>query len=70
MCALVRPGRLPFQNIFSLLFSFPAHSPDNSFLGFAVPQRKGNNGIKTRKAALVYGKDPGFWKVRKKIKPE
>ena len=52
------------------LFFFSAHSPDNSFLGFAVPQREGNNAIKTRKAALVYGKDPDFWKVRKKIKPE
>ena len=48
---------------------FPvAHSPDNSFLGFAVPQRakkvKGPlQKTKTRKAALVYGKDPQFWEV-------
>lgn len=56
-----------FLNIIITSFDghcFVAHSPDNSFLGFAVPQRKqrdkdGN----TRKAALVYGKDPAFWKV-------
>ncbi|XP_078344105.1 alpha-1,6-mannosylglycoprotein 6-beta-N-acetylglucosaminyltransferase A-like, partial [Oculina patagonica] len=40
------------------------HSPDNSFLGFAVPQRpqQHKNVLKTRKAALVYGKNPVFWK--------
>ena len=43
---------------------FVAHSPDNSFLGFAVPQRKQKDKDEnTRKAALVYGKDPAFWKV-------
>ena len=46
-----------------------AHSPDNSFLGFAVPQRGQENKSrpktpKPRKAALVYGKDPHFWMVR------
>ena len=49
---------------------FPvAHSPDNSFLGFAVPQRERKDKgplqkTNTRKAALVYGKDPQFWEVR------
>lgn len=43
------------------------HSPDNSFLGFAVPRRSKENRTrlnrpKTREAALVYGKDPSFWK--------
>lgn len=50
---------------------FVAHSPDNSFLGFAVPQRKQRNKDEnTRKAALVYGKDPEFWKVRTRKKRE
>ena len=49
-------------------YYFLAHSPDNSFLGFAVPRqskdsRTGLNRPNTRGAALVYGKDPFFWKV-------
>lgn len=41
-----------------------AHSPDNSFLGFAVPRKSQENEIRPndRLAALVYGKDPEFWK--------
>ncbi|XP_078364223.1 alpha-1,6-mannosylglycoprotein 6-beta-N-acetylglucosaminyltransferase A-like [Oculina patagonica] len=43
------------------------HSPDNSFLGFAVPQRSRQHnailkGPKARKAAFVYGKKALFWK--------
>jgi len=44
------------------------HSPDNSFLGFAVPRQSKDSRTRldrpsTRGAALVYGKDPFFWKV-------
>lgn len=47
------------------LFLFVAHSPDNSFLGFAVPRKSRGNVVHSndRMAALVYGKDPEFWKV-------
>ena len=47
-------------------FSFVAHSPDNSFLGFAVPSKAQENNISRNKPnnrALVYGKVPAFWKV-------
>ena len=47
-------------------FSFVAHSPDNSFLGFAVPSKAQENNTSRNKPnnrALVYGKVPAFWKV-------
>ena len=52
----------------SLILYFAAHSPDNSFMGFAVPRKSQENEMhlkrpNTREAALVYGKDPEFWKV-------
>ncbi|KAM7436456.1 hypothetical protein ABFA07_013722 [Porites harrisoni] len=42
---------------------FP-HSPDNSFLGFAVPKkhRSKTREPKNRTNALIYGKLPHFWK--------
>ncbi|XP_073230424.1 alpha-1,6-mannosylglycoprotein 6-beta-N-acetylglucosaminyltransferase A-like isoform X3 [Porites lutea] len=62
-------GRSPWGDIDLQLPQFLTmypHSPDNSFLGFAVPQRAKKDKeplqkTKTRKAALVYGKDPQFW---------
>ncbi|XP_015757927.1 PREDICTED: alpha-1,6-mannosylglycoprotein 6-beta-N-acetylglucosaminyltransferase A-like [Acropora digitifera] len=59
-------GRSPWGDLDLHLQQFMTmypHSPDNSFLGFAVPQRKQKDKDEnTRKAALVYGKDPAFWK--------
>ncbi|KAK2561560.1 hypothetical protein P5673_015541, partial [Acropora cervicornis] len=59
-------GRSPWGDLDLHLQQFMTmypHSPDNSFLGFAVPQRKHRDKDEnTRKAALVYGKDPAFWK--------
>ncbi|KAL9958747.1 hypothetical protein ACROYT_G035803 [Oculina patagonica] len=63
-------GRSPWGDLDLQLPQFMTmypHSPDNSFLGFAVPRRSQENkshlnGPETRKAALVYGKDPLFWK--------
>ena len=55
-----------FFFFFLLLLCFAAHSPDNSFMGFAVPQKQRSssmNGQKNRKHALVYGKLPEFWLV-------
>ncbi|KAL9986850.1 hypothetical protein ACROYT_G001056 [Oculina patagonica] len=48
------------------------HSPDNSFLGFAVPQRSRQHnailkGPKARKAAFVYGKKALFWKDDRRV---
>ncbi|KAM7436454.1 hypothetical protein ABFA07_013721 [Porites harrisoni] len=62
-------GRSPWGDIDLQLPQFMTmypHSPDNSFLGFAVPQRERKDKgplqkRNTRKAALVYGKDPQFW---------
>ncbi|KAJ7372831.1 Alpha-1,6-mannosylglycoprotein 6-beta-N-acetylglucosaminyltransferase A [Desmophyllum pertusum] len=58
-------GSLDIQ-LSQILTMYP-HSPDNSFLGFAVPRRSGEHETllkrnKTRNAALVYGKEPEFWK--------
>ena len=52
----------------NIIVFLTAHSPDNSFLGFAVPRRSEDNRTRLhrpnmREAALVYGKDPFFWKV-------
>lgn len=54
--------------VLCLFYSFSAHIPDNSFLGFAVPRKSQDNPIRLRKpndrmVALVYGKDPEFWRV-------
>lgn len=56
--------------LFSLAFLslFSAHSPDNSFVGFAVPDKKHLVETKVTRIgtkALVYGKMPFFWEVRK-----
>lgn len=56
--------------LFSLTFLslFSAHSPDNSFVGFAVPDKKHLVETKVTRIgtkALVYGKMPFFWEVRK-----
>lgn len=47
-------------------FDLLAHTPDNSFLGFAVTQ-KTNEDVTTKKKhwALVYGKQNYMWKVCK-----
>lgn len=55
--------------LFSLAFLslFSAHSPDNSFVGFAVPDKKHLVETKVTRIgtkALVYGKMPFFWEVR------
>lgn len=59
-------GRSPWGDLDLHLQQFMTmypHSPDNSFLGFAVPRRKQRKTVKSaRTAALVYGKDPAFWK--------
>lgn len=49
-----------------LIILLAAHSPDNSFLGFAVPKkhRSKTREPKNRTNALIYGKLPHFWKVR------
>lgn len=52
----------------SFLSLFSAHSPDNSFVGFAVPDKKHLVETKVTRIgtkALVYGKMPFFWEVRK-----
>ena len=54
--------------VLCLFYSFSAHIPDNSFLGFAVPRKSQDNFFRLRKpndrmVALVYGKDPEFWRV-------
>ncbi|XP_020630378.1 alpha-1,6-mannosylglycoprotein 6-beta-N-acetylglucosaminyltransferase A-like [Orbicella faveolata] len=60
-------GRSIWGNLNLLLPQFMTmypHSPDNSFMGFAVPQKQHSlhvNGQKSRKHALVYGKLPHFW---------
>ena len=49
-----------------LMIVLAAHSPDNSFLGFAVPKkhRRKTTEPKNRTNALIYGKLPHFWEVR------
>ena len=51
----------------SHVVNFPlsiAHSPDNSFLGFAVPTSINKHTPATKRTkALVYGKEARFWKV-------
>jgi len=60
-------GRSIWGNLNLLLPQFMTmypHSPDNSFMGFAVPQKQQSasmNEQKNRKHALVYGKLPEFW---------
>ena len=48
------------------VFFFSAHSPDNLFLGFAVPKRTQMTEMEkpqNRSNALIYGKFLHFWKV-------
>ena len=53
----------------SLLFSYllPAHSPDNSFMGFVVASLSndthGESPPERLNQALVYGKSDTMWKV-------
>ncbi|KAL9958757.1 hypothetical protein ACROYT_G035815 [Oculina patagonica] len=60
-------GRSIWGNLNLLLPQFMTmypHSPDNSFMGFAVPQKQHlvqTKEQRSRKMALVYGKLPHFW---------
>lgn len=48
------------------VFSCPAHSPDNSFMGFVVEQhlkQTKNTDIKRKNQAVVYGKALYMWQV-------
>lgn len=47
------------------VFGFPAHTPDNSFLGFVVGSNQTNSlppSVK-RDIGLVYGKELYMWRV-------
>ena len=43
---------------------FVAHSPDNTFLGFAVGSGKSEKNIKKKNQAVIYGKVAGYLQVR------
>lgn len=51
------------------IYVWPAHTPDNTFLGFVVQphwsdeENKKLESIKRKNQALVYGKRASFWKV-------
>lgn len=51
------------------IYFWPAHTPDNTFLGFVVQphwsdeEKKKLESIKRKNQALVYGKRASFWKV-------
>ncbi len=41
-----------------------AHSPDNSFMGFVIPNKYNASDMNTRKnQAVVYGKNDYMWKA-------
>ena len=43
---------------------FSAHSPDNSFMGFVIPNKYNASDTTVRKnQAVVYGKNDYMWKV-------
>ena len=49
-----------------LFYFFPAHSPDNSFMGFVVEQHLNDTNVKNierKNEALVYGKNEYMWEV-------
>ena len=46
---------------------FLAHTPDNSFLGIAIPSRSHNVSVEKANYAVLYGKSPSYFKVRIKI---
>lgn len=63
LIAGVRPA---YKTILLTFTYLTAHSPDNTFLGFVVEERRNDTDatdVAKEDIALVYGKRDDFWKV-------
>lgn len=58
-----------YEIITTIFFSPPAHTPDNSFMGFVTEELNQTERFniqrdKVNNMAVVYGKEANMWKVR------